>query len=498
MKHAEIEKALLAQRDQTTKAEDANYELKRHLKEIESNEEQNSAELKEIDSEVSKIFNDFGMDPDKIDLEYIQPDIEISATELNEIEKGLFQFEPLETIEFTNWEDYKNKVNLYINKYNIDISIDPIYQLLTPGQLSEVDEKYRLLFKRNKWDKWDYIFVGASGVLASLSDFLLVKTPKTINTGEFAGQKGSPITEWLKKYDITQKSDGAFVRNDWFSNWARGLEESCKVPYDAMSTSINGKAIDRIPGMGGRSHRLQSLGHDPVLGLIFGVLDILRGTITGFSYDKLIGNHSFFIGQQMSFLPGQGPSLIAAILKQLGHLISDVATPMGLPAPFMSLLQGINVGNFGEKGRSVGELTRWMYLNGYDFRHFLVSGITPAVIEIILRAYIMLRHYSEHGETKILLASDPKYRSMFLCAHAIAAAGNIGKIYLQQGNPLAINFAEWMALFRYLIPSLKYWLFEKPRAINRIYEERWEQLRDDSRKIYSSKSLQNLEMIKLG
>jgi hypothetical protein len=51
---------------------------------------------------------------------------------------------------------------------------------------------------------------------------------------------------------------------------------------------------------------------------------------------------------------------------------------MGLPAPFMMLVQGINVGSFGEKNQAVGELARWMYLNGYDFRHFIVSGITPA------------------------------------------------------------------------------------------------------------------------
>ncbi|MGL5081933.1 MAG: hypothetical protein ACRC8A_10650 [Microcoleaceae cyanobacterium] len=123
-----------------------------------------------------------------------------------------------------------------------------------------------------------------------------------------------------------------------------------------------------------KSHRFQSLGHDPVLGFVFGVLDIMRGTSTGFSYDNLTHTHTWIQGAAWSNLEPVG--LIEAILRQLGHLISDVATPMGLPAPLMTLIQGINVGSFGEKGRTVGEIARWMYLNGYDFRHFLVSGIT--------------------------------------------------------------------------------------------------------------------------
>jgi hypothetical protein len=71
----------------------------------------------------------------------------------------------------------------------------------------------------------------------------------------------------------------------------------------------------------------------------------MRGTVTGFSYDKLTGLHSFVthsVSDDVSI------NLIAAILKQLGHLISDVATPMGLPAPFMTLMQGINIGGFGD------------------------------------------------------------------------------------------------------------------------------------------------------
>ncbi|MFB2969046.1 hypothetical protein ACE1CD_08740 [Aerosakkonema sp. BLCC-F183] len=368
-------------------------------------------------------------------------------------------------IGFKDWDSFVRQCQIYALQQQLD-PLAPYEAFLTEADLKKLqNESYDAQYA---WDKWDYIFVGASGVLAALTDFMLVKIPATMTSGEYSGQIGSPLTAWLKQYNI-KKAD------DWFAQWARYLEEVCKVPYDDRKL---------IAGMYPQSHRFQSLGHDPVLGFIFGVLDIMRGTITGFSYDKLTGMHNLDI----KFVQNSQPvGLIEAILKQIGHLISDVATPMGLPAPFMTLVQGINAGSFGEKGRTLGELSRWMYLNGYDFRHFLVSGITPAVIEIVLRGYIMLRHYSEHGETKFILNDHPKYRSMLLVAHSIAALGNAGKIALMQGNPLAFNLAEWMALIRYLLPSVKYWVFDEHRLrlehMERINEAGWNELLQNSEKI---------------
>jgi hypothetical protein len=376
-------------------------------------------------------------------------------------------------IGFSDWNSFVRQCQTYALHNGLD-PLQPYEVLLTDEDLKQLKaESYDAQYR---WDRWDYIFVGASGVLAALTDFLLVGIPKTLKTGAYAGQQAGLITPWLKQSNSNNATD-------WFTQWARNLDQQCKVPYDAMSFTQGQK----IPGMYPKSHRLQSLGHDPVLGFVFGVLDIMRGSITGFSYDTLSGGTAFVHGKVWSNLDTVG--LVEALLRHIGHLISDVATPMGLPAPFMTLVQGINAGSFGEKG-SVGQLARWMYLNGYDFRHFLVSGITPATIEIILRAYLMLRHYAEYGETKFLLASHPKYRSMLLAAHSIASLGNAGKIALMQGNPLAINQAEWMALLRYLLPSIKYWALDKHRFrmehMEQINEAVWNGLLENSRQLLST------------
>jgi hypothetical protein len=378
----------------------------------------------------------------------------------------------LKAIGFKDWQSFVRQSQIYDLQHGLN-PLAPYEVFLSETDLKKLAHEQKYYEAQLVWDKWDYIFVGASGVLAALTDVLLVGTPKT-----------SPLTTWLKNFDTTTKAG----QTDWFSQWARDLEQACKVPYDAQP----------FAGMSGKTHRFQSLGHDPILGFVFGILDIMRGTVTGFSYDKLTSLHSFATHPVSSDI---SINLIEALLKQIGHLISDVATPMGLPAPFMTLIQGINIGSFGEKGRSVGEIARLMYLNGYDLRHFLVTGITPAVVEIVLRAYIMLRHYSEHGEIKFDLASHPKYRAMLLMAHGIATTANAGKIILMNGNPLAINYAEWIALIRYLIPSLKYWLFDQHclrlEYMEKINESGWNDLLENSDRLLGAIARTNFPIITL-
>jgi hypothetical protein len=398
----------------------------------------------------------------------------------------------LARIGFTDWASFVQQCEAYDRQQGLDPLL-PYEALLTEDDLAQLRaEAYEAQYR---WDRWDYLFVGASGVLAALTDYFLVRIPKTLRTGVYAGQEGSPLTAWLTQYDTRAQAG----RTNWFAAWARSLENRCHVPYDTM-TVAGPDGVQKIAGMFPKSHRLQSLGHDPVLGFVFGVLDIMRGTITGFSYDKLSLMHTCVHEAVWSNLQPVG--LIEAILCQIGHLLSDVATPMGLPAPFMTLFQGLNIGSVGERDRTIGELARWMYLYGYDFRHFLVSGLTPAVIELVLRAYLMVRHYVEHGETKFLLGSHPQYRSMLLTAHAIAAAGNAGKIALMQGNPLAINQAEWMAFVRYLIPSLKYWVFDRARLkrahLEHVNEQGWQALEGQVSVALCGMAARELPLVALG
>jgi hypothetical protein len=445
--------------------------------------EEQGQQLAELERLVSEIEEDAGL-LEEGDLERFSADAVLEVYHSRQLAAA----DELRVIGFDNWDSFVRQCVAYDVEHNLDPLL-PYEALLTKADHNKLrSESYEALYR---WDKWDYLFVGGAGVLAALTDFLLVRIPSSMQYGG-EHQAGSPLTEWIKNYDI-------HTRDDFFANWVKGLEARCKVPYDAQAAFLDGQ-VQRIPGMYPGAHRFQALGHDPVLGFVFGIVDILRGTVTGFSYDHLARLHNPMVHQVSSNIRPIG--LIEAFLTHLGHLISDAFTPQGLPGPFMPLLQALNVGNFGEKGRTVAEVARWMYEKGYDFRHFLVGGLTPGVIEIILRAYIMLRHYSEHGETRFVLGNNPKYRSMLLCSHSIAALANAGKVALYQGNPLAINLAEWMALLRYLVPSLKYWVFDRDRLkwehLERINDEGWSEIEQNAERILTLLAPSDFATVSLG
>lgn len=58
-------------------------------------------------------------------------------------------------------------------------------------------------------------------------------------------------------------------------------------------------------------------------------------------------------------------------------------------------------------------------------------------------------------------------RTQLFTAHAVATATNAGKVYVLQ-NALAVNWPQWLAFFRYLIPQAQWLLVgaERERALH--------------------------------
>jgi len=375
----------------------------------------------------------------------------------------------IEKIKFNTWDDYVAECYKYAIKNDFDPFI-PYEMFLTKSDLTIINnEAYS---KQFEWDKWDYSFVGLAGVVAALTDIFIVAIPKNMTSGIYEGQKGSSVTKWLQSLKLPD-------------NVQKWLENVAKVPYD---------------NTGGSEHRMDTFGHDPILGFVFGIIDLVRGTSTSIKDGTIIIEKI-----------GEGTNLLEAIVTQFLHLCSDVCTKRGLPVPFASIFQLLNVGSFKRangKTATISQLTKWMYRNGYDLRHFITMSITPMSIEIVLKMYIMLRYYAENDDidfdiaTVFELGSNPKYRSMLLSAHAIACAANAGKVYLRQGNPLAINYAEWLMLLRYLVPSVKYWLFDKAeleiKHIKNINDSMWNELLENSDTLLRKSKFENIDSVTLG
>lgn len=123
------------------------------------------------------------------------------------------------------------------------------------------------------------------------------------------------------------------------------------VPYDAT-----GYADENFKLFKGANHRFATLGHDPILGLIFGTANILTNTITCVNTHIITTNHVIYdsslknprIGEfalttvmlkrAIGRLDGDMSSVAAAIIKQIIHIGTDMYTPYGIQLPGANLL----------------------------------------------------------------------------------------------------------------------------------------------------------------
>lgn len=246
-------------------------------------------------------------------------------------------------------------------------------------------------------------------------------------------------------------------------------EKWAKVPYDVVSPKL---------GLTPNVHRLASLGHDPLLGLVFGVGDILSGTCTFIDKSgawRVIDNPRF---------EGTGNPL-EALVKVVVHGFSDVFTAQGLPPPFMASLQliGANSGFSLREGGdtvSVRNVTRYMYANGYDLRHFMTTRISPAIAEVILSAYHGARAFAAgQGPEQASLPDKLKHEQMLALTHGLLASANVLKTALYGWNPMAINLAQFQTLAKRML-SLAKLSAERDRLVRQRLDDGWKALLADA------------------
>jgi hypothetical protein len=346
-----------------------------------------------------------------------------------------------------DFEDLAIEAGRYLTATGLDPNRDPLLQVLSPTETSEIDRRYKHTFGDISWDQSDYLAVLLAGFIATLLDVFLVRIPLD---GALLGkmQAGSPMTRWLRENSRSVHD-----------HYLKDLERAAKVPYDLSA----GKAVD---GLSPKVHRLMSLGHDPILAFIFGVMDVMSGTGT------YIDKHGDLRRIATSMSP---EGLIAAFLKVFLHLFSDVFTSAGIQPPFFTLLQLAKTKSpfvLGPSGEKVSwtNVGRYMYTHGYDLRHFATMGIVPASIEMIVRGWWSCRSFESNGE---IAPTKAKLTSMLMLSHLIATSGNLLKTGVIFGmNPLALNWAQLLALppvtLAWIIETLK-----RNRSIRNKLDEEW-------------------------
>ena len=203
------------------------------------------------------------------------------------------------------------------------------------------------------------------------------------------------------------------------------------VPYDATNTTDDFKNNypDIFTGLSGSTHRYRTLGHDPVLGWIFGPANILTDALTKSNFIETYSVVNMKIVAPYKSLSGistvgmlsdffnivseneEGLKLLAiSVARQIIHFGSDYFTKQGLPVP---IIPSVN-----------NDLSAFLTKQCNIDTRVLVRGITLSVfINKIVEIMYKLIYANEFTENPVLL--DVKVRKVITISNVIATSSNI-------------------------------------------------------------------------
>jgi len=329
------------------------------------------------------------------------------------------------------WDAVRRQAEDALRARGVDPGLVDIDDLLDPEEMRRIARRFSGGFTvRAHLDRYDLAIMLIAGLAAALVDYVMMGSPTSLSElRTFKPKVDSPLTAFFHKHSVD--SDNA-------------LSHMAPTSFDSQRYAASGNTI---PGFRPQTHRDLTLGHDSLLGLVFGIKDIMSGDLTTFGkYGQIVVTVGF-----------QAPagSLLGAVVTEVAHLLSDAFTSMGLPAPGWTMLNSLQFEPAGAGGATIAARALKMYEDGYDSRHFLTMSTSVAAAELVLRAYWALRNefdpeYAEDVRREAEIACSegvgdhPRYQALAFGAHAVAAAANAGKVALSGGNLLLVNYPEWL------------------------------------------------------
>ena len=259
-----------------------------------------------------------------------------------------------------------------------------------------------------------------------------------------------------------------------YRDWLQLAMES--VPYDITRGSA------QYFNMQGGYHRIHTLGHDPILGWIFGVANIISDTITLDTFQsykvemqngprRWTGSYPTpqVLLDAFESIREDNKRLPAAVFAQALHLGSDYFTKLGLPVPLL------------EASKYTRDFAGKLYKEQYDSL-MLTKDIAKIGVQAILAAVINMLIAAIHG-----LFYDPalyenrdlyevKTRKILSYSNLIASSSNVVTVagmevaaYFSENPELAKKGFAYMDIGGYIVTM--YRLITDAKFINRVKSE---------------------------
>ncbi|MCK5717162.1 MAG: hypothetical protein KAH77_06690 [Thiomargarita sp.] len=333
--------------------------------------------------------------------------------------------------------------------------------ILTDDDLLHINKKVHTYIdvfnKKHQLDAWDYAISGGTGLFCAILDVLFIRKPAK-PTASYSNTVNGLFNQW------SQKAINTLIPPELSTE----LEKIYKIGGTDASTS-NGFIATILERFNPTNHRLKALSHDPVLAFIIGTLDVKNGTCT------IIDNGSIKVLETVKGTSGHY-NFFQALGKILGHLASDINAPsakgnrgMGIPAPLMGLfgiLQDVEINN-----QDIDKLVEYMYVNGYDARHFVTMSIPVLINEVLIRVLYIVKEmkYNKRDFVDIFKETLPlnlshRFRMILNLSYGTMVAVNAGKVAITK-DILNANYTMWMVFTWHTFHSLRWLLLTKNREL---------------------------------
>lgn len=316
--------------------------------------------------------------------------------------KSSYKIPTPKNIKIKSWEEL---VKISEKKYTFDLSFE---DLLNNNEIKRTEKNFenkkKEFLEKTKLDSIDISFLILGIALQCFRQYL-------ISNEKFRFESAKDGDRFMKKI-VPRKYHEILLG---------------PVPYDAIVKSNENKEQDT--GISGVNHRYTTLGHDPILGWIFGTMNIMTNTLTKSSLllesflikpHPITGNYnqigekiwiSEILMSSIEITKNDYKIALVSIIRQALHLGADAFTKMGLPIPFL---------NFISPDLNSKLLSETFRIDTYSVsRSYLISKF----INFIIAAIHGLFYDSSRGISRDLY--EVKTRKILSFSNIIASSSNV-------------------------------------------------------------------------
>ena len=280
--------------------------------------------------------------------------------------------------------------------------------------LDDLDRQFALATGLNSTDTtFLFLAIGLQMARQYLLSNNTMKLKDEVKNGKIvksSSQRGDKLMQTVYEHSVGLVAPAA---------WKKVLFQS--VPYDATSTS---DLISYSAGLSGYNHRYRTLGHDPILGWIFGTANIITNSLTKSDFETFYVKDMHIMRRYPLGVAGmmqntikysmEEPYLLAvAVARQAIHFGSDYFTKQGLPLPFIATLDN----SLAQEMITKWQVDMWSVTKG--------AAISSFINQLIAVIHTLFFNGATEQERKLY---EVKTRKILMYSNAVATSTNLAVV----------------------------------------------------------------------